>query len=76
MPTEMGSMRHGIEKKVPKDATANPAAITSVTNGTGVEGAPAGRAVPPAVRPNSRPEQIVNAENDPERRRADGRKMT
>ena len=36
MPHIMGnaSRRHGIEKKVPKDAAAHPAAITSMANGT------------------------------------------
>jgi hypothetical protein len=36
MPAAIGntSGHHGIEKKVPNEATAHPAAITSITNGT------------------------------------------
>jgi hypothetical protein len=36
MPAAIGnaSRRHGIEKKVPNEATAHPATFTSITNGT------------------------------------------
>jgi hypothetical protein len=55
-----GSMRQGIEKKVPKEATAHPAAITSARSGTGVDGPAAGNGAPPAAKPNSRPKQIMS----------------
>src|SRR6266436_9797745 len=47
MPAAIGnaSRRHGIEKKVPKDATAHPAAITSMTSGTGGDDSPIARFV-------------------------------
>jgi hypothetical protein len=45
MPTTIGkgNRRHGIEKKVPKEATAHPAAITSIIRVTGGDGPVAGR---------------------------------
>lgn len=62
MPTAIGtgSRSHGIEKKVPKAATAHPAAITSAPKGTGTDGATAGRLAPPAARPSGRPVQIMS----------------
>jgi hypothetical protein len=60
MPAAIGnaSGRHGIEKNVPKEATAHPAAITSMTNGTGGDGPAITRFAPTAVNPNSPPPQI------------------
>jgi hypothetical protein len=53
MPAAIGnaSRRHGIEKKVPKEATAHPAAITSMTKGTGGEDSAIARFAPAAVNP-------------------------
>src|SRR4051812_49920844 len=62
MPTTIGngSRRHGIEKKVPNAATAQPAAITSATSGAGAEDPAAGRVAPVATSPNQRPAQIIS----------------
>jgi len=46
------------EKKVPKEATAHPAAITSMTNGTGGDDPAIARLRRPAVNPNRPPAQI------------------
>jgi hypothetical protein len=60
MPTAIGnaSRRHGIEKKVPKEATAHPAAVTSMTNGTGGDDPAIASFAPTAVNPNRPPVQI------------------
>src|ERR1700730_15387973 len=52
------SRRHGIEKKVPKEATAHPAAIMSMTNGTGGEVPAIARLAPTAANPKRPPAQI------------------
>jgi hypothetical protein len=60
MPIAIGnaSRCHGIEKKVPKEATAHPAAITSMTKGTGGDDPAITRFVPTTVYPNRPPAQI------------------
>src|SRR6266436_5804444 len=60
MPTAIGnaSRRPGIEKKVPKEATAHPAAITSMIEGTGGDDPAIARFAPTAVNPNRPPAQI------------------
>src|SRR5438874_10796981 len=60
MPAAIGNAnrRHGIEKNVPNEATAHPAAITSITSGTGGNGSSIGRLVPTAANPNRRPALI------------------
>src|SRR5882762_9429288 len=60
IPTATGnaSRRHGIEKKVPREATAHPAAITSMTKGTGGDGPAIARFAPTAVNPKRPPAQI------------------
>jgi hypothetical protein len=56
-----GSSRHGIEKKVPKEATGHPAAITSVINGTGGDASAITRFAPTAVDPNRHAESEPKA---------------
>src|ERR1700730_9516397 len=53
MPAAIGnaSRRHGIEKKVPKEATGHPVAITSLTKGTGGDDPAIARFAPTAVNP-------------------------
>jgi hypothetical protein len=62
MPTAIRnvSRRHGIEKKVPKHATAHPAAITSMNNGTGGDD-PANREV---CADRREPEQAAGADQE------------
>ena len=60
MPTAIGnaSRRHGIEKKVSNEATAHPAAITSMTSGTGGDDPAIASFAPAAANPNRPPAQI------------------
>jgi hypothetical protein len=60
IPAAIGSAsrRHGIEKKVPKEATAHPAAITSMTKGTGGDDPAIARFAPTVMNPNRPPAQI------------------
>jgi hypothetical protein len=60
MPAAIGnaSRRHDIENKVPKEATAHPAAITSMTKGTGGDDPAIARFAPTAVKPKRPPAQI------------------
>jgi hypothetical protein len=60
MPTAIGnaSRRHGIEKKVPKEATAHPAAITSTTKETGGDYPAVAIFAPTIVNPKRPPAQI------------------
>jgi hypothetical protein len=62
MPTAIGkaSRRHGIEKKVPKEATAHPAAITSIINGTGRLELDIVTFTPMVANPKRRPAQIMS----------------
>jgi len=55
------SRRHGIEKKVPKEATAHPAAITSTTKGTGGDDS----AIARVCAERREPEQAAGADQEP-----------